>query len=101
MLPKGAAVAVATVKRRKLDGLGNATGKTNQNPILDSRLYVVKFADGADAEYSANVVAENMWAQCDADRNQHRLMEAIVDHKFGEDVVKQADGFVDVKAENT
>ena len=88
-------MAVATVKRRKLDGLGNATGKTNQNPILDSRLYVVEFADGAEAEYSANVIAKNIWAQCDADGNQYQLIEAIVDHKFGEDAVtKRADGFV-------
>ena len=55
-------MAAATVKRRKLDALGNATGKANTKPILDSRLYVVEFADGAEAEYSANSIAENMWA---------------------------------------
>jgi hypothetical protein len=60
MLQKGNAVTAATVKRRKLDGFGNATGKANTNPILDSRLYIVEFADGAEAEYSANVIAENM-----------------------------------------
>jgi hypothetical protein len=27
-------------------------------------LYAVKFADGAEAEYSANVIYENMWTQC-------------------------------------
>ena len=94
MLQKGDTVAAATVKRREPDSLGNATGKANTNPILDSRLYVVKFADGAEAEHSANVIVENVWAQCDADGTQHRLMEVIVDHKFGKDAVKCADGFV-------
>jgi hypothetical protein len=94
MLQKSDAVTATTVKRRTLDGFGNATGKTNTNPILDSRLYSVEFADGTEAEYSANAIAENMWAQCDIDGNQYRLMEAIVDHKFDEDAVKRADGFV-------
>jgi hypothetical protein len=94
VLQKGDAVTAATVKRRKLDEFGNATGKANTNPILDTRQYILEFADGAEAEYSANVIAENMWAQCDDDGYQYRLMEAIVDHKFDEDAVKRADGFV-------
>ena len=51
------------VKRRKPDDLGNAIGKSNINPTLDTRMYTLEFLNGAEAEYSANVIAENMWAQ--------------------------------------
>jgi hypothetical protein len=82
------------VKRRKLDDFGNAIGNANPNPILDTWLYVLEFQDGAEAEYSANVIAENMWAQCDIDGNQHQLMEAIVDHKLDEHALQCTGGYV-------
>ena len=44
---------------------GNPIGRANDNPILDTREYVVKFDDGAEAELSANTLAQNMYAQCD------------------------------------
>jgi hypothetical protein len=70
-LQKGDEVTAARVKKRKVDSYGNAVGNSNSNPILDTRMYTVEFADGAKAEYSANVIAENMWAQCDIDGNQY------------------------------
>ena len=68
--------------------------KRNQNPILDTRTYEVEFPDGDVSEYAANVIAENMWSQCDLDGNQHLLMEAIVDHKTDGHAVKFADKYV-------
>jgi hypothetical protein len=93
-LQKGDKVTTARVKRRKLDDFGNATGTANQNPILDTRLHTVEFADGVEAEHAANVIAENMWAQCDIDGNQCRLLEAVVDHKTDGHAFQQANGFV-------
>ena len=75
------------VKIRKLDPGGNPVGKSNQNPILDTRIYTFKFPDGAEMEYTANVIAENMWDQCDIDGNQMLLMEAIADHKSDQSAV--------------
>jgi hypothetical protein len=46
-------------------------------------------------EYTANMIAENMWAQCDIDGNQWLLMEAIIDHWSNDSsAVKEADGYV-------
>jgi hypothetical protein len=82
------------VKRRQLDSFGNAVGTSNPNPILDTRLYTVEFADGAEAKCSANVIAgENMWAQCDIDGNQYQLLDAIINHKLDGHAVQRADGF--------
>jgi hypothetical protein len=80
LLPKGDKMITGTVKRRKVDEFEIPTGQRNANPILDTRTYLVEFPDGAELEYSANTIAENMWAQCDIDGNQWLLMEAIVDH---------------------
>jgi hypothetical protein len=80
-LQKGDQVTTACVKRRKLDNFGDAIGTANLNPILDAQLCMLDFQDGVEAEHSANVIAENMWAQCGINDNQCQLMEAIVDHK--------------------
>jgi hypothetical protein len=93
-LQNGDEITTAKVKRRKLDGLGNVIGKAHSNPILDTRVYTLEFENGVEAEYSANVIAENMWAQCDVDGNQYQLLDAIIDHKTDGHAVKQADGFV-------
>ncbi len=93
-LQQGDEVTTARVKRRKIDDFGNGIGKANVNPILDTRLYTLEFANGVEAEYSANVIAENMWAQCDIEGNQYQLLEAIIDHKSNDDAVQRADGYV-------
>ena len=93
-LPKGDDMVSGTVRRRKRDRDGNPQGTGNQNPILDTRTYEVEFPDGDVAEYTANVIAQNMWAQCDIDGNQHLLMKDIVDFKTDEHAVAIADQFI-------
>lgn len=87
---------VGKVRRRARDDDGELTGTSNSNPILDTRTYEVEFDDGSSAEYSANIIAENMFAQCDPDGNQFRLMDEIVDYKSDDKAVKFADRFVTV-----
>ena len=41
----------------------------NENPILDTRGYVVEFEDGEQAELAANTIYQSMYAQCDPDGN--------------------------------
>jgi hypothetical protein len=93
-LQQGDEATTARVKRRKLDDFGNAIRKANPNPILDARLHTLEYANGIEAECSANVIAENMWAQCDIDGNQCQPLEAIIDHKSDEHAVQRADGYV-------
>jgi hypothetical protein len=61
--------------------------------MLDTRKYVVEFPDGEVTEYTANVIAEGMIAQCDADGNDVKLLEAIIDHKSDGNAVKDADRY--------
>ena len=84
-------MATATVKQQKLNEDGPCIEKTNANPILDTRVCEVQFPDGSEAAYSANVIAENMCAQCDLEGNQYLLLDSIVDNKKLKDVVHLRD----------
>ena len=37
----------------------------NENPILDTRKYVVEFEDDKEADFAANTLSKSMYAQCD------------------------------------
>ena len=60
---------------------GQPNGKADRNPILDTRVHNLEFSDGENAELGANIIAECMYAQCDIEGNQYRLMDHIVDHR--------------------
>ena len=79
------------VVRRIRNDDGTIQGTRNDNPIFDIRVYEVVFPDGEVSEYSANVIAVNMWAQCDLDGNQQLLMDAIIDHRIDDGAIKPVD----------
>jgi hypothetical protein len=54
----------------------NGTG--NKHPLLDTRKYVVEFPDGMEQIYSANLLPDNMIAQCDEEGNQFILLDRII-----------------------
>ena len=55
----------------------------------------VEFPDGQVAEYSANIIAENMYAQCDSEGNQYLLLEEIVDWRKDDNAVAMEDMYID------
>jgi hypothetical protein len=62
--------------------------------MLDTRTYEIEFPDGRNDEYTANVIAENMYAQCDIEGRQYNLLEGIVDHKKDFYAFKPADTYI-------
>ena len=65
-------------------------------PILDTRFYEVEFTDGRMAEFSANAIAEHMYAQCDPNGNQYLLLDAITDHQKDSNAVLNVDWYMTV-----
>ena len=63
----------ARVTKRLKDHRGNPIGTAHDNPILDTRMYEVEFADGQKQSLSANVIAENMFASVDEEGIQLRI----------------------------
>jgi hypothetical protein len=81
MLPKGGVMVKGCVTAHKCNRDGNPVGLANDNPILDTRSYIVNFDDGDQTKVTANMIAESLFLQCDPDGNQYVLLEEIVDHR--------------------
>jgi hypothetical protein len=62
--------------------------------MLDTRTYEIEFPDGRSDEYTANVIAENMYAQCDAEGRHYNLMEGIIDHSIDGHSVDHDDMYI-------
>ena len=80
------------VKRAKGTS-GEPIGRTHANPLFDTREYVVKFTDGSSENYFANVIAECMYAQIDAEGNQYQLLSEITDDKSDKSAILVEDGY--------
>jgi hypothetical protein len=80
-LPKADGYKAATVRQRKHDVHGNPIGVANQNPILDTCIYEVQFTNGHVEEYTANVIAENLYAQANKDEHHNLLLQELIDHR--------------------
>ena len=93
LLPIAGEMKTGTVMHRKRDGDGNLIGKAAANPIMDTRLYVVQFPDGREADYAANIIAESMLAMCDEEGNQTLLLQHIVDHRKDDTALSEDDSY--------
>ena len=60
------------------DANGNIISRAHKNPILDTWMYQIEFAMVKVTELTANVIAESMCTQCDADSNEYLLLDALV-----------------------
>ena len=77
--PRGQGLARGKVLKRARDNDDNVIGRSNENPIIDNRGYVVEFEDGEQVELAANTISQSMYAQCDPEGNQFVMFDSIVD----------------------
>ena len=96
LLPFGDQMVTGKVRERKRNSDGKLKGTRHENTLFDSRAYIVEFPQNQEAEYTANIIAENMYAQCNTDGEQYLLLEGICDHKKNGHAVEKADAFVTV-----
>ena len=94
LLAKGKHVISAKVLGRAKDQDGNFIGTYDDNPMLNSMICNVEFLDGMVKEYSANVIAENMYAQVDSKGFQYNLLESIINYATNDRAVTKADKYV-------
>ena len=64
--------------RGLLDANGNVMGRSHTNLILNTRTYQVEFAGGEVTEWTANIIAESMYAKCDSEGNEYLLLDALL-----------------------
>jgi hypothetical protein len=60
MFPQGEGIALARVSKRKITHDGSSIGHSNKKPLLDSRIYIVKFSDGEMKDVGLNILAEHL-----------------------------------------
>ena len=60
---------------------GNAVGRSNDNPIIDTREYSVEFDDGEVSELTANVIADLMYAACNESGNEYLMTDSIEEYR--------------------
>ena len=48
---------------------------------MDTHLYEVEFPGGEITKFTANIIAESMYAKCDFDGNEYLLLQAFVNHR--------------------
>ena len=88
-LPQGNDYKRATVLGRSLDIDGKARGTYDENPYLNTIVYDVLFPDGAVKQYTASMIAENMYSQVDIDGHQYNLLDDIVGHESDSSAIKK------------
>jgi hypothetical protein len=97
-LPEGNVHVAGQVKQCKRGTDGLPIGCAHTNPILNMHVYEVEMPDGGVVDYAANVIAECMYAQCDAEGNQFLMLEAIEDHKCTDDVMHADKLYVEINS---
>jgi hypothetical protein len=81
LLPHGGELVRAKVTGRKHASDGTPVRVAHTNPILDTREYEVSFPYGSTDGYAANMIAESLYSEVDADGRDFILMKEIVDHR--------------------
>jgi hypothetical protein len=65
VLSEGSEQVMGTVTKRARGADGRPIGTRAQNPIADTQMYEVRLPDGSSRELTYNVIAENLFSQCD------------------------------------
>ena len=61
-------------------------------------MYNVEASNGNIQEYTANIIATNLWNQVDEDGYDYNLLYEIIGHRRNDDAVKIEDGFYETKS---
>ena len=77
MLPREDQMARGHAVAQSHNAGGNIMGRAHAIPIMDTILYQVEFAGGKIIELTANVIAEPMYIQCNADVNYNLILDVL------------------------
>lgn len=98
LLPGKDGQIMGKVTKRLRGPDGNPIGRRNTNYLLDTRKYEVELSDGTTGEYFANVIAENLFAQVDAEGRQYMILDEITDHRKDATAIEKDDGWITLRS---
>ena len=76
-------------------------GRRNSNPLLDTRLYSVKFHDEGVLKYSANLRAETLYSSTDEHGRTYNIITRIIDHRSNDNAIKKSEGWIELNDRKT
>ncbi len=91
IFPRGGILKRGKVTSWKRDHNGDPIGLANNNRLLDTREYVVRFNNGNEAELNANLIAESMYANCGPEGHQYFIFDSIIDHRRLDSAIRLTD----------
>ncbi len=65
--------------------------------MLDTQEYKVQLEDGTYDSYFANIIAKNLYSQCNAEGREFNAIREIVGHKTDGHAIAKADGYTYVR----
>jgi len=74
-------IKLGRVTGYKRDNEGKLVGQYHSNPLMNTRLYEVTFSDGSVQDYTANKIAEAIFAEVDEEGQKYLLLDTIIDHR--------------------
>ncbi len=94
LLPSGEGTALCKVLRQSVDKDGKMKGTFDENPMLNSMIYDVKFPDGAVREYRGNIIAQNVLEQIDNDGHMTMKLKRILDYRRDGSAVSKVNKYI-------
>ena len=82
------------VNNRLKDKDGGPIGIAADNPILDTRMYEVEYADGYKTSMIANTITSNLFSQVDHNVKRFVLFNAIIDLRTNGTQTKEGGYFI-------
>ena len=82
---------------RTINLAGNTVGTYHDNPMINTLVYDVEFPDGEVKEYSANVIAENLFSQVDDEGFALCVFDSILNYTKSEEAIDKKDLYVVTK----
>ena len=82
-------------RKRTADGR-MLIGKSNPNPILDTRVYNVEFVNGDIEEFTTNIISESIFDHSDDEGYYYNIFKGIIGHRKGPEAVNTDDGVIEV-----
>jgi hypothetical protein len=98
LLPKGEGDALVKVTQCSVDSNGKVIGEFNENPLLNTILYECEFEDGTAKEYTANMIASNIFQEMDADGYSSLFLYYIINHMRSSNDISMEDEFFVTKS---
>jgi hypothetical protein len=81
MVSEGREQLLGTVTKRARGPDGLPIGTRHENSTRDSSLHEIRLPDGSSRELTHNLIAENLFSQCDSEGRQFQIIKEISDHQ--------------------